>query len=125
MFEEQRLVRVDDDDVVYSDAKLTEWEGYVYTLPEKRRIGRILIYHKKVKNMDVYVGREKDDWRLLKQIVGDGQSPVIINTFVFTDRIRIVIRSVGTVAFVPKYPVGGYVIGGYVQGVELYQFEKR
>lgn len=56
--EGQKLVRVDDDDVVYRDAKLTDWEGYVYTLPENRLIGQILIYHKKVKNMDIYWTRE-------------------------------------------------------------------
>ena len=118
VFEEHKLIRVDDDDIVYSDAKLTRSEGYLYTLPEKRRIGRILIYHKKVKNMDVYVGRGKDDWRMIKQIVGAKGSPVIINTPAYTDRIRIVINSVASVT-----SGSGYAVPGYVEGIELYQYE--
>jgi len=82
----------------------------LYILPEKRPIARILIYHSKVKNMDVYAGQGKDDWRRIKQIVGSKESPVIINTAVYTDRIRIVTKSVAAV-------------GGYVEGIELYQSE--
>ncbi len=110
MFEEQKLVRIDDDDIVYADAKLMHSEGYLYTLPEKRSIARILIYHTKVKNMDIYAGHGKDDWRRIKQIVGAKESPVIINTAVYTDKIRILTKSVVTV-------------GGYVEGIELYQSE--
>ena len=86
----QGLVRVDEG--MQHTTRTTARAGVIhqYLLPEKRFVGKILIYTTgEVKQFDVFAQHGKDYWKSIRRVKAGVSSPIEIRTAVSTDGIRI------------------------------------